>query len=138
MALHGSGSRRSGVLAHVQIGASVLVSDRTEAIALTDILYLSYICLGTMKISYSKIRLAKLRNPRFQTPPLSDKDYYDLKVVAKLLNKPVSQVIQTAINTYLYRNEEHHTQRLEFKAAQEEKSVEEIYQELANGEVEEL
>lgn len=90
-----------------------------------------------MKIDYSKVPLPKVKNPRFQTAPLPDKDYYDLKVIAKLLNKPVSQVITTAINTYLYRNAENHTERLQFKAAQDGKSAEEVYQELAVDEVEE-
>lgn len=90
-----------------------------------------------MKIDYSKVPLPKVKNPRFQTPPLPDKDYYDLKVIAKLLNKPVSQVISAAINTYLYRNAENHTERLQFKAAQEGKTMEEIYQELASGEIDE-
>jgi len=105
---------------------------------LTDILYLEYTCLGTnMRIDYGKVSLSKVKNPRFQTPQLPDKDYYDLKVIAELLNKPVSQVISNAINTYLYRNAENHTERLQFRAAQEGKTMEEMYQELASGEVDE-
>ena len=88
-----------------------------------------------MKIDYGKVLLPKVKNPRYQTAPLPDKDCYDLKVIAKLLNKPVSQVIGNAINTYLYRNAENHTERLQFKAAQEGKTMEEVYQELASGEV---
>ncbi|HAG80533.1 MAG TPA: hypothetical protein DCL61_05015 [Cyanobacteria bacterium UBA12227] len=103
-----------------------------------SILYLYKYKKGTiMKIDYSKVSLQKVKNPRFQTQPLPDKDYYDLKVIAELLNKPVSQVIGNAINTYLYRNSENHTERLQFKAAQEGKTMEEIYQELASGEVDE-
>lgn len=94
--------------------------------------------IGTvMRIDYTKVPLPKVKSPRFQTLPLPEKDYYDLKVIAKLLNKPVSQVIGNAINTYLYRNVENHTERLQFKAAQEGKSVEEVYKELAVGEVDE-
>jgi hypothetical protein len=90
-----------------------------------------------MEIDYSKVSLPKVKNPRFQTPPLPDKDYYDLKVVAKLLNKPVSQVISTAISDYLEQNGDNHTDRIQFRAAQEEKTVEEMYQDLATGDVDE-
>lgn len=84
-----------------------------------------------MRIDYSQLPLPNIKNPRYQTQPLPDKDHYDLKVVAKLLNKPVSQVIGTAIGIYLDRNVENHTDRLKFRAAQEGKSPEEMYRELA-------
>lgn len=89
-----------------------------------------------MRIDYTQTPLPKIKNPRYQTQPLPDKDHYDLKVVAKLLNKPVSQVIGNAISIYLDRNAENHTERLHFKAAQEGKSPEEMYRELAQAKVE--
>lgn len=86
-------------------------------------------------IDWSKVKLPVEARKVNQSGTLAAKDFAMLSVVAKLLGKGMSAVMQTAIIIYLRRNREEHIKLLDFVASREGLSREEAFVKIYNDEL---
>jgi hypothetical protein len=79
----------------------------------------------------SKLSLPEPKNPRVNSAPIADLDYYKFKVGCKLKRKSLSTGGQTAVYTYVLRNWAEDEQRLIVEANRRGITPEELFIQLA-------
>jgi hypothetical protein len=79
----------------------------------------------------SKLNLPDPKNPRVNSAPIADLDYYKFKVGCKLKRKSLATGGQTALYTYVLRNWPEDEQRLIVEANKRGMTPEELFTKLA-------
>jgi hypothetical protein len=83
-------------------------------------------------MDWEKVTVPDFRNTKLQATGVGELDYAKIMVITRLVKKSQSQVVQTAVDTYLERTWEQHEDRLQIEANKRGIPIEECFIELLN------